>query len=212
MSYRLSPYPSHPTSPSSPEDQSRNAKHPSHIEDVLTAIAWLQHKYGFRDRYILVGHSCGATLALQAVMKEWSAKDYNGTKNVEVTLPLVVLGVAGLYDLPLLRDTHQDIPIYQQFLEGAFGLDEEDWKRAHPISGRLSRTWENAKALVIAHSKDDELVDWVQVDSMKNTMQRESTSHRTDVILELKGNHHDIWENGREMARAIEKALDLVAH
>ena len=210
LSYRLSPYPSHPTCPSSPDEKSRNVKHPAHIEDILTAIAWLQQKYGFGERYMLVGHSCGATLALQTVMKEWSAKSYDGTENVEVIMPLVVLGVEGLYDLPLLRDTHQDSPMYQQFLEGAFGHDETNWKGAHPIRGRLSHTWENGRALVIAHSRDDELVDWAQVDSMKDSMQRESTIRRTDVILELKGKHNNIWKDGREMARAIENALDIV--
>ena len=159
---------------------------------------------------MLAGHSCGATLAVQVVMQEWSAKDYNGKKKVGMIIPQAVLGVEGLYDLPLLRDTHRDIPLYQQFLDGAFGTDEEDWKRAHPVGGRLSQTWNNGRTLVIAHSKGDELVDWVQVESMQNAMRRESAVQREDLILELSGKHLAIVDDGREMARAIEKAIDVV--
>lgn len=67
MNYRLSPYPSHPTDPSNPADPARNVKHPDHINDVLAAILYLQDKYCFEERYILVGHSCGATLAMQGL-------------------------------------------------------------------------------------------------------------------------------------------------
>ena len=158
---------------------------------------------------MLAGHSCGATLALQVVMQKWSAKDYDGKKTVGVMMPQIVLGVEGLYDLPLLRDTHRDIPMYQQFLDGAFGADEEDWKRAHPVGGRLSETWKNGRTLVIAHSKGDELVDWVQVERMQNAIRRESVFQREDLTLELSGKHFAIVDDGTEMAWAIEKAISV---
>ena len=69
ISYRLSAHPNHPQDPinTDPKDF-QDAKHPGHIDDVEAALAFLQNTYGFGGRYILVGHSCGATLAFQAVM------------------------------------------------------------------------------------------------------------------------------------------------
>lgn len=77
LNYRLSPHSDYPeelqqttgtpqlelpTTPSSP------VQHPDHLHDILTGIATLQSRFKFNDRYILVGHSCGATLALQTIM------------------------------------------------------------------------------------------------------------------------------------------------
>ncbi|RAH81485.1 hypothetical protein BO86DRAFT_339405 [Aspergillus japonicus CBS 114.51] len=69
INYRLSPHPDHPQDrTTTPPTEYRAARHPDHIADVQAALAFLQRRYGFGDRYILVGHSCGATLAFQSVM------------------------------------------------------------------------------------------------------------------------------------------------
>ena len=102
INYRLSPYPSHPTNPSDPSDPARNAKHPDHINDVLTAMLYLQETYHFRDQYILVGHSCGATLALQVAMKRYWGSQYESTFALELNVepPRAVVGLEGIYDIP----------------------------------------------------------------------------------------------------------------
>ena len=183
-------------------------KHPAHIEDVLTAITWLQQEYSFGERYVLVGHSCGATLALQVVMGQWSAREETGTGEQNIKMPVGAACVEGIYDLKLLRDTHRDYPAYQDFLQGAFGA-EEQWENASPAQGNIRQTWKNGKVLVLAHSKEDELVDWVQVDTMANALKTEMSGIES-TILELKGNHHEVWKDGAEMARAIRMALDLL--
>ena len=91
INYRLSPYPSHPTHPSSPDDDSRNAKHPDHLTDVLSALEYLHEHYIFDNKYIIVGHSCGATLALQACASLTAAT---------VPPPLAAACVEGIYDMP----------------------------------------------------------------------------------------------------------------
>ncbi|KAI9844389.1 MAG: hypothetical protein M1837_005590 [Sclerophora amabilis] len=68
ISYRLSPYPTHPTDPSSPTDPARNIQHPGHVHDVEAGLRYLQVRYGFGERYLLVGHSCGATLGWQVLL------------------------------------------------------------------------------------------------------------------------------------------------
>ena len=131
------------------------------------------------------------------------------TGSGEVALPVAVMGVEGIYDIRLLRDTHAEILSYQQFVEGAFGMEEEGWRKASPTEVKYGEVWKG-KLAIIAHSKEDELVDWVQVDAMKGALEKSRTPERKDMILELKGKHHEIWEDGLEMARAINVALETL--
>jgi kynurenine formamidase len=132
-----------------PENPARNAKHPAHLNDVEAAIAYLQGEYGFGANYVLVGHSCGATLAFQ-LREGWN-----------MVGPKAVLGVEGIYDLGKLVDDHRSVPMYRYFTESAFGKDEEDWTKASPTTQRCdgSFAWENAKVGAVAQSAEDELVD-----------------------------------------------------
>ncbi|KAI7463581.1 hypothetical protein KC351_g15826 [Hortaea werneckii] len=138
INYRLSPYPSHPTSPSDPADPARNAHHPDHLTDVLDALRHLQDTFGFGTRYLLVGHSCGATLAFQAAMMQLPSSSPPASL---VTPPLALLAVEGLYDLPALLSHHASdpSPIYQHLISNAFGPNPSDWAAASPaISLSLS--------------------------------------------------------------------------
>lgn len=72
INYRLSPHPKYPQNPNTTDPyELRDAKHPEHIRDVRSALRLLQKTYGFGRRYILAGHSCGATLSFQCVMPEF---------------------------------------------------------------------------------------------------------------------------------------------
>ena len=144
-------------------------------------------------------------------MHLWSprlSKDGHPTRDVE--LPVAVVAVEGIYNLQLLRDTHREYPIYQDFLQGAFGVEEEMWKEASPTEGEFARTWKNARVSVIAHSKDDEQVDMLQAERILSTLKKEERNGRSDNFVELKGEHDEIWKDGKEMARAIKLALDLL--
>lgn len=173
LNYRLSPHPDYPeelqqttttpqvelpTIPSSP------IQHPDHLHDILTGIATLQDRFKFNNRYILVGHSCGATLALQTVMhlpESCSTKITtnnninNGTPAITQkpqgrqqaikaaaratpTPPAAILGVDGIYDIPALLTTYADQPVYRECIKGAFGDDVRDWIRVSPALGQWS--------------------------------------------------------------------------
>ncbi|KAF8853693.1 hypothetical protein BDZ45DRAFT_677499 [Acephala macrosclerotiorum] len=103
----------------------RYVKHPEHLNDVVAALHFLQERFGMGRNSILVGHSRGATLAFQIL------------NQVGIETPAAVLGVEGIYDLGKLRDDHANIPMYQYFLESAFGTDEEVWKAASPTTQRM---------------------------------------------------------------------------
>ncbi|KAI9877330.1 MAG: hypothetical protein M1830_004233 [Pleopsidium flavum] len=201
INYRLSPYTSHAISPSSPDDAARNAKHPDHIQDVLTALAFLQSEYGFGDNYLLVGHSCGATLAFQVTMGKWQAQSA-----ARVSMPQGILGLEGIYDLVALRDTHQDIPVYQEIIKNAFG-DEKHWNEASPTFISIRETWTNVRLAGLAHSANDELVEFEQLQLMAATLKERDGSGREDLVLSLEGKHDDVWRNGWELAQSIITAV-----
>ncbi|KAI7459147.1 hypothetical protein KC357_g9203 [Hortaea werneckii] len=227
INYRLSPYPSHPTSPSDPADPARNAHHPDHLTDVLDALRHLQDTFGFGTRYLLVGHSCGATLAFQAAMMQLPSSSPPSL----VTPPLALLAVEGLYDLPALISHHADSPIYQHLITNAFGPNPSDWAAASPaISLSLSPSPSQQhqhqqppgpQLIALAHSRQDELVEWQQVDRMHAALKRsggwdevgrEEAGGGRLKLIELHGGHDEVWREGggAELARAVGEVLMVV--
>lgn len=200
INYRLSPYPNHPTNPSSPNDPSRNAKHPDHHLDVSRALTFLEKKYGISNGFLLIGHSAGATLAFQI---------HEQCEGLEVPKALGVLGIEGIYDIPDLVKTYEEIPAYRQFIENAFGPDEMDWKSASPASSKEPAVWKKAKAIIIAHSDEDELLSRRQADLMLKPLQETAKYRDKTYYFPAAGHHDEIWRNGHELARLIEAALAL---
>ncbi|GAD96621.1 conserved hypothetical protein [Paecilomyces variotii No. 5] len=213
IEYRLSPHPNFPQHPhATPPTELRRARHPDHINDVRTAISFLQTKYGFGDRYILVGHSCGATLAFQTVMDDLPGVNLDGDAP-RLIKPKAVVGVEGIYDMRLLRDNHRQYDAYREFLTGAFGPDEKLWDAASPAraSSGFQRSWTEGRLAVLAHSIDDELVDFAQVDAMHDALkgwEGENEKRRVVALRDLHGLHDEIWSKGEELARVITVAVE----
>jgi kynurenine formamidase len=209
IDYRLSPSPAHPKDPSNPSDPARNAKHPDHINDVLTAILYLQEKYHFEDRYLLVGHSVGATLAMQVAMKRYWGSQYESTYALElnVTPPIAILGLQGVYDIAALVANHDGVPIYRDFVTNALG--PSGWDAASPVNADFEDTWPDGKFVVLARSSEDFLVEEDQLSRMKNALAAQGWTEKGDKKIktfELKGEHDEVWETG-DIARAIEFAV-----
>ena len=213
INYRLSPDPTRATNPSLPEDHARNAKHPDHINDLLAALLHLQETYAFDDRYLLVGHSCGATMALQVAMsRKWTSNDASTTtKTFKLIPPMAILGVEGLYDLPALVDYHKDTPEYLSFVTNAFGSDRAIWAGASPVNAHYETSWPDGRLVVLAHSREDELVEWEQVELQQKALQAQGWESGKGVrrveLIELRGKHDEVWEDGKELARAIQLAV-----
>ncbi|KKK16334.1 hypothetical protein AOCH_002351 [Aspergillus ochraceoroseus] len=201
ISYRLSRHPNHPqTASTTPRTDLRAATHPDHIQDIHAALRFLDEKYDIGERYILVGHSCGATLAFQSVMGRFHTEEEEEEEEEDVFVdhhhhhpsPTAILGMAGIYDLRLLRDSHRDVYAYQEFIEGAFGPDESVWDFVSPavVKGAegVEGAWHCGRLVVLTHSAGDGLVDPEQRDAMRDA---------------LEGEHDEAWEKGEELARAI---------
>ncbi|KAF2145387.1 uncharacterized protein K452DRAFT_348969 [Aplosporella prunicola CBS 121167] len=146
VNYRLSAYSTHGTHPSAPGDFARNASHPAHVSDVRAALRWLRGKYGVgvHRRFVLVGHSCGATLGAQVVFDDEEEEEGD-----EVGRPVALVGVAGIYDLLGLVHRHEGVPAYREFVEAAFGAEEGAWREASPVE--MAGTGSPLRVVVLAH-------------------------------------------------------------
>ncbi|KAM0703105.1 hypothetical protein Q7P35_009803 [Cladosporium inversicolor] len=204
INYRLSAYPAHPTNPSNPHDPARNARHPDHINDVLKAILYLQEKYNFGNRYVLIGHSCGATLALQVSMKRFWGSQYDPTAALELNVepPLAIVGVSAC--LPRLGGECD-------------GQREEGLGEASPVNGDYEDGWQDGKLAVLVHSEDDELVVMKQPETMWKVLGEQGFSEKAGSenvrkFVKVKGVKHDeIWEDGKALAEVILRTVgDLV--
>ena len=218
-------------------DSGKQIRHPGHIQDVLTALTWLKRNYAVSQegglRYVLAGHSCGATLALQAIMGRWHGQ--SSTEGEEVTAPIAVVGLEGLYDLPLLVQNHIQDPVYRDFVCDAFGDDENVWRDASPVNGNYRQTWKNTgkdgstesetRLVVLGHSLEDSLVEVDQVHAISKVFQASGWSLEKDdfdqqavasgkssgdaiLLLKLRGEHDEIWSDGQELLKAIEVTID----
>jgi acetyl esterase/lipase len=219
INYSLSPHPHHPTQPSPPKDleqetvdKSRVATHPDHIFDVLTALGFLQMKYGFGNNYVLIGHSCGATLALQVAMdhKRWVDECWG----LEVAKPKVVIGLNGLYDMPKLihkpGEKHQKLaPVYTAFTKLAFGLDEKVWHDISPSSvDDWAKEWKEGKKIILAQSSEDSLVPYCQTEDMLKQLNASKSGKLQVQEVPATGDHNFIWEEGQRLADIIIEAID----
>lgn len=138
--------------------------------------------------------------------------------------PIAIVGIAGIYDLRRLLQAHHDIPAYRDFVEGAFGMEELVWDGVSPAQMFGSRGveggWKNGRLVVLAHSKEDELVDDGQREAMLEALRgweesqaqvskQELTARDRRVrAFDVRGKHDDAWIDGMELARSIEFAFE----
>ena len=179
INYTLSPFPTHPSLPYDPvtaqqRNPGREAKHPRHVHDVLSAFQRLR-SFGLSDGYILTGHSCGACIAFQSVLQppEHWALDLPAPPR-----PAALLGMNGLYELPALvhglGPSHQYLDgVYENLISIAFGDDQSKWPAASPAlfdTAALSKQVTSKKApqfVMVDQSTEDELVLLNQADRMQ---------------------------------------------
>ncbi|EFZ02597.1 alpha/beta-hydrolase fold family protein [Metarhizium robertsii] len=213
VSYSLSPYPQHATHPSAPSDPSRNATHPRHILDVLSAISYLQSAAGFGSNYILAGHSCGATLAFQAVVNpaRWGVDP----DTAPVQAPQVVLGLNGLYDMPKMvaRPGHgyrQHREVYEQFTRGAFGDDERVWRAVSPVYIEdWAREWPGGRHALLVQSREDTLVPFSEAEALEASLLKSKGERLSVELVQGRGDHYDIWRQGTLFAEMLTRAIDV---
>ncbi len=203
INYRLSPYPSHTTDPSSPDDKSRNVHYPAHLMDVSRALLYLDEKYRIQNRYLVAGHSAGACLAFE--LNDWFLSGNS------LPQPACILGVSGIYDLEAFIDAHSEIPAYRALIENAFP-EKSLWEEASPNKSDLSKTakWQTARAIIVSHSDEDELVEKAQASHMLKRARMAPSADEKVHFLPAKGAHDEIWESGNILADLITKSIEIL--
>lgn len=195
LNYRLSKHPEYPQDSETTDFQLRNASWPQHLDDVMQGLSQLQNTYGFGTNYILAGHSVGAQLALLTALK---------ASKHGIVAPKVIVGKSGVYDFPLL---HQVYPDYKALTFNAMREGEElDTSPALYAAEEYEKA--GVQKVVLAHSRDDGLVGWDQVERMQEVLRESQAGKGYVTVVELYGAHNNIWEDGKESARAISVALE----
>ncbi|KAG9244924.1 Alpha/Beta hydrolase protein [Calycina marina] len=197
INYRLSPYPNKVEAPSSPDDPSRNVCYPAHLSDVEKALLYLEAHYQIANRYVLIGHSAGATMAMEL-------------QTCSLPNPLAVLGIAGIYDFDGLLEAHHH-PTYKEFMENAFP-DRSTWKKAAPCTNlSLDNLYERAKLVIISYSDDDELIEVGQAKSMLERIKAGPAPQGRVHVVKATGHHDEMWEgDGHVLAGVIRESLELI--
>ncbi|KAJ4250526.1 Kynurenine formamidase [Fusarium torreyae] len=192
IDYRLSPHPDF-------AQESANAKHPDHLEDVWSALDFLKSKYELSD-YILVGHSAGATLAFQLLMG-----DDVLASHPKGPLPTAIIGVSSIVDLVGLDDRHDGQ--YAGFIQAAFGEDKSSWEKASParFGSSFKDNWADGKLVILAWSSEDSLIDEPEIDNMASLLTKQGL--RVEVNKDLRGEHDFVWQDGSQIARLVITAL-----
>lgn len=238
LDYRLSPHPEFPQDPAAtPARRFRGARHPDHLDDVLSALAYLQAHYAVGGRYVLVGHSCGACLALQVVGMSTPSSSSSSVAAAAATatatatgrlgavasasaaaaeaivLPQAIIGFEGIYDLAGLNARMSGG--YAGFLTGAFGdNDDGGWDAVSPMKfppGSFGgERWRDdpGKLVALGWSPEDDLIDELEIDGMAARLARDGA--RTALFKDLRGGHDEIWQEGEGVARMILAVLAAI--
>ena len=223
ISYTLTHFPTHPTLPydaatAGHADPAREAVHPRHVGDVLEAFALLR-SLGLADRsYVLSGHSCGACIAFQSILK---APRAHGLSEVEdAPCPAAIFGLNGLYDLPALVDglgpTHEQLrDVYETLLSNAFGTDRGLWSAPSPAHfdpidvGVRVRDGRAPPLVLLDQSTEDQLVPMNQMIRLATNLGRVE-GLRVVEGRRCTGKHAAPWEAGVMIADSLRDVLSML--
>ena len=210
ISYSLSPYPDHETCPSDPGDEARNSRHPQHAADVVNALSYMQSFAGFGHNYVLVGHSCGATLAFQVAMT--AAPWQSGSRFVP---PRSIAGLNGMYALPELvsdpGEKHRDLrSVYELLVRNAYGDDQDLWRDVSPASvpGGWAAQWPGGRRVLLFQSVDDKLVPFSQAERLRDALVETAGGSIKVELIQTEGEHDDPWEKGYILADVLGRIMN----
>lgn len=208
LDYRLSPHPEFPQDPSTtPESDFRGARHPDHLTDVHSALTYMQVNCQLDHKYILVGHSAGATLAYQLLMGDAALN--GATRPSQAPSPAAIISTSGIFDLVGINARHDDQ--YAGFITGAFSEDRAQWANASPAC--FAGDYKQAAASGVTHhtlawSTKDTLIDEPEIDTMAARLQKDGVT--VEVVKDDMGDHDDVWMGGVKVADLIRKTLDKI--
>ncbi|KAF9872099.1 hypothetical protein CkaCkLH20_10436 [Colletotrichum karsti] len=183
LNYRLSALPGVQPN-NTPTNELQNARWPDHLNDAVAAVKDLGKRYPIDGKYVIGGHSVGAQISFLAILET--------LKDASIPKPVGVLGTSGIYDYPQLHATHPD---YDYLVLNA--MREDQLVEASP-------------AKIDAESRNDGLVPWDQVEAIEATLESVPELKSKTSIVELDGQHNEIWRGGVQLAKAFTETLALL--
>lgn len=196
LNYRLSAFPG-VQPPNTPPNEVQNVSWPDHFNDVVAGLKDLSQRHPIDGRYVVSGHSVGAQMAFLAALRTLNDSD--------IPKPVAVLGVSGIYDFPQILRTN---PEYTNLTLNAI-KDPALLGSASPAEyPSFLYSQLNLRAIVLAHSHDDGLVPWDQVETMDAVVK---DAAKLEEIFTLQGAHNSIWGGGVQLARAFAETLALLS-
>lgn len=192
-------------------------KHPYHLIDVATALSKLVTEYHIKS-VTVVGHSVGATLALQLL--DYDRLIRTGIEELEIsglkTLPVDLGGIMkalvkltvdtvvlldGIFDIPdLIREYGEP---YERFVGLAF-VSAEHYTEATQVSSTKGGLSGCKLRVVIVHSTEDELLTLRQPKQLRVFLERESYPY--DWHVGAYGKHEEVYRRP-EVCSIIEEVV-----
>lgn len=167
-------------------------KHPSHIRDVARALHFLVTQFGVTE-VLLVGHSAGATLALQLLdfpqYVDFHVADFHIN---------TVFFVDGIYDLP---DLLAEYSSYRGFVEEAF----RDQHNATQVLAQLELFYLEPETLIVIQSVEDELLSPRQLERFLSFLLKRRVP--VEFSYGHYGKHEEVYRCDK-VSRLIEQVLE----
>lgn len=165
--------------------------------------------------WIVCGHSVGATMAVMVGMdgmgdtgmKEWEGGVWGKEGGMDGVKAVVAL--EGIYDFSACRTAHPALrTMYEDFTAGAFGPEEEGgWERGDVL--RCERGVRGGvEAVVVGHSRDDELVEWEQGVRLVGVL--EERGGGLVRFVEVEGTHEQVVGDGVAVGKCVGVAIEVL--
>ncbi len=164
---------------------------------------FLSQRFDLGDKYILIGHSAGATLAFQLLMTNAPWQLQSG---VPLPKPAAIIGISGIYDLVNLNRRYDGN--YAGFISNAFGKDEDVWTSASPAQYQDSFAQPllpRDTPLWLAISPEDGLLDLAETAAMADRLRADG--FQPTVVDDLQGEHDFVWQDGAQVATLVRRVL-----
>lgn len=177
------------------------------------------------EGWIVSGHSVGGTMAVMIGMDGIQGSSAGKTTRGEregmwgreggMDGLVAVIALEGIYDFTACRDAHPSLRhIYDTFTTGAFGPEEEGgWERGDVLRcGRGFR--DGVEAVVVGHSREDELVEWEQASRLVGVLLEEEGGKGTGGeevrLMEVEGKHAEVMKEGVAVGKCVDVAIGLL--
>lgn len=173
-------------------------KHPVHLEDVVSAIEFLAKNYKV-EHVGLIGHSVGATLALQVLNYRTILPGLKRRLGIKMNF-LVFLD--GIYDVPQLVEEY---PTYSSFVNEAFET-KQDYAKATPVSSTMPQfdILVEKCVILLVQSTEDELLSGKQTELMADFLQAQSIPYEKHIGAF--GAHEQVYRH-HKVARLVTDAI-----